>query len=138
VVVRTVSDGLSVFPSHEKSSPFSVAFSLTLVLLMVAFNVPAPFEPKTQSGSTSTVARHAGRPPLVAVSGTVHGGYAWTRLDLSDLALAGNECASHRAAATRHATRLRPISPFMLCSPASIQLMGGRPDTLHDPPGTAS
>src|SRR5262249_60416221 len=114
-----MSDGLSVFPSHEKSSPFSVAFSLTLVLLMVAFNVPAPFEPKTQSGSTSTVARHAGRPPLVAVSGTVHGGYAWTRLDLSDFAFAGNECASHRAAADNHATKIPPVPPLILSSPSS-------------------
>src|SRR5262249_56362160 len=105
---------------------------------MFGLKAPVPCEPKTQSGSTSTVARHAGRPPLVAVSGAVHGGYAWTRLDLSDFAFAGNECASHRAAATRHATRLTPISPLMLCSPASIQLMAGRPDTLQDPPGVAS
>ena len=34
----------------------------------------------------------AGLPPVVIVSGVVHCGYPWTRLDFSETALAGNEC----------------------------------------------
>src|SRR5262249_17877784 len=133
---------MSVLFSQEGASPLSVALSFTLVLAMIAFRVPIPREPTRQSGSTSEVARHDGRPALVFVSGAVHGGYACTRLAVIDFAVAGNECASQVATAARQRNALTPITAvlaFMLWwSPASVQLTGGRPEMSHEPPGAAS
>src|SRR5262249_49693956 len=133
---------MSVLFSQDGSSPLSVAVSFTLVLAMIAFRVPIPREPKRQSGSTSEVARHAGRPALVFVSGAVHGGYACTRLAVIDFAVAGDEGASQVAAAATLRSALTPIMAvlaFMLWwSPALVQLTGGRAEMSHEPPGAAS
>src|SRR5207244_5972163 len=71
VVVRTVRAGVRVLPSQAGSRPRSVSFTRMLALLIVAVRCPSPLEPNRQAGSSSVVARHAGRQPLGVVLGAV-------------------------------------------------------------------
>jgi hypothetical protein len=68
VVVRTVSAGESVLPSHDGSRPFSFTVNLTFVLLIAVVSTPNPFDPRfvahsNPPGSRKCAGGCTGEPP---------------------------------------------------------------------------